>query len=677
MIRSLNLRSLTPLSIVLMLAPALAAQEPVPLVPGQSRADSLAAEEVHRYALELPAGSFVFGEVDQQTVDVVVRVFGPDDRQILSADGPARGAEAFQFDTDTAGTYRVEVAPFRSETGRYAVLIRRVEPVAEEPADRIDQLMTAYSGEAVPGAVVAVIRDGETSFARAYGMANLTHGVPFDPDTPTNIGSVSKQFTAFAIALLAERGRLSLDDDVRDHIPELPAFEEPVTLRHLLTHTSGYREIINALALAGRRFERGDYIAPDEVLALVQRQPELQNAPGAEWNYNNTGYILLSRVVERVTGETFAGWMDRNVFDPLGMDDTTVREDPFQIIPNSAQGYLPAEEGGWADAPDLSGSIGAGGIYTTVDDLAKWAENLETGALGGPALIERMTTRYVLTDGDTTSYGLGLFIDEYRGLRRVHHGGADLAHRAMIRYYPEIDAAVLALSNNASFDPGSLTSEITDAFLAEQLGPEEEDEPGPADARDFDPAEYEPAMFEPLEGRYALQEMPSFVLSFFREGDTLFTQATGQPRLPIVPTSDSTFSLQGVDAHVTFHRTDGAADSLTLHQNGHHVAHRIEGDDWDPEPEELARYTGRFFSLELETFYELVVEDGDLLLRHRRFADVELLPGDERGVFTGTFPVAEIRFIEDQDGDVTALEASNVRTRGVRFERMPPRSETP
>ncbi|HSH45584.1 MAG TPA: serine hydrolase domain-containing protein, partial [Longimicrobiales bacterium] len=356
--------------------------------------------------------------------------------------------------------------PFEAETGAYSITVERVEPIATEPGARVDQIMSAYASEDTPGGVVGVARDGELVFARGYGAANLTHEIPFTAETVTNIGSTSKQFTGFAIARLAQEGRLSLDDDVREHIPELPDFGQTVTLRNLLTHTSGYREFVNALALAGRQVMESDYIGRFEVLDMIQRQPELQNDPGAEFNYNNSAFSLLTLVVERVTGQDFPEWMRENVFLPLGMEHTVVRAHPMEIIPNSSQGYMKVESG-WRETRDLGASMGAGGIYTTVGDLARWVDNFDEHRVGGPEIYEQMTTRNVLTTGDTTDYGFGLFMDEYRGLERVHHGGADVSHRSMLRYYPELDAAVFALSNNATFNSGAIADKVADAFFGE------------------------------------------------------------------------------------------------------------------------------------------------------------------------------------------------------------------
>ena len=642
-----------------------------PVVVGEVLADSLPSGALHAFTVALDVDRFVYGEVDQRTVNVRVTVRDPAGDVVRRFDGAPRGVERFNFDADSAGEYRIELDMTADSAGSYALNLMRVEPIASEPAARVDQLMVAYSGD-IPGGVVGVVRDGRLVFARGYGMASLEYDVPFAAETPTNIGSTSKQFTAFAIMLLKEQGKLSLDDDIRQHIPELPDFGPTVTLRHLLTHTSGYREFVNTIALTGRQLLEGDYIDPSEVIKVVQRQPELQNEPGAEFNYNNTAFGLLSMVVARTTDTPFAEWMRENVFLPLGMQNTVVRATPTQIVEDRAQGYSPAPTGGFRAVPDLGASTGAGGIYTTVVDLARWIENLQTGRLGGKAVIDAMTTPNTLTSGDTTGYGFGLFIDEFRGLRRVHHGGSDIAHRSTFMTFPDVRAGVVVLSNNASFS-GAVPTAIAETFLADELDaadatPEEEvaQEAGP-----FDPASWDPASFDELAGRYALDAMPAMIMTFSREGDSIFGQITGQPRFELQPTSDTTFTLVGVPAGVTFHRDeDGTVTHLILHQNGDHRATRVEDEAWSPGVAELAAYTGRYFSEELETFYTLAIEDDKLVLRHRRFDDIVLTAGSKPDSFTGGFPVADASFERDGDGQVTTLLVGNGRARGIRFERV-------
>jgi CubicO group peptidase (beta-lactamase class C family) len=539
---------------------------------------------------------------------------------------------------------------------------------AQDPGteqDQVDQIMAGLTGPETPGGVVAVIRGGRVAFQRAYGMANLTHDIPFSVETRTNIGSTSKQFTAFALALLAERGQLSLDDDVRAHVPELPDLGETVTLRHLLTHTSGYREFLNTLAIGGWRLDEADHIGREEIVTVVQRQPTLQNSPGAEFNYNNTGYALAAMVVERVTGEPFPAWMQTHVFEPLGMTATVVRATPREIVPNSAQGYGPhGDGGGFREFRDIGAAMGAGGIYTTVADLALWMGNLRTAELGGREVIRRMTTPNVLTTGDTTEYGLGLMMSQTRGLRTIHHGGADAAHRSHFAYYPDLDAGLVVLSNNAAFD-GSIPGRIADVFFGDRMEPREETpEPPAVLPTTFDPDSYDPASFDIYVGRYELAVQPGFILTFRREGDRLIGQATGQPAFPLTPTSDSTFTIAAVQASVTFHTDEsGQVTGLTLHQNGNHAARRL------PAEVDLTPFEGRYYSDELETSYTATVEDGRLVLRHRRGGAITLahVSGDS---FAGRAPLTQVEFDRDDAGNVSAFRASFVRARDIVFERV-------
>ncbi len=531
-----------------------------------------------------------------------------------------------------------------------------------------DQLMAPYDGDDSPGAAVQVWRDGRTLYSKAYGMANLAYDIPFETATPTNIGSTSKQFTAFAVLLQADRGLLSLDDDIREHIPELPEFDETITVRHLLTHTSGLREFLNLLMMTGRRLDHGDWVDRSEIIDIVQRQPVLQNEPGSEFNYNNSAFGLAAVIVERTSGQDFHIFMQENVFGPLGMTRTMVRPSPEHIVPGMSEGYTPGADG-FREIGDLGGAVGAGGIYSTVEDLQKWVQNYANPQVGSAEIFDQMMTSYVLTNGDETGYGYGLTIDEQRGLRRVHHGGADVAHRSMLVYYPEINAGITTQSNHSGFS-SNVAFELAEAFFADAME-SEDDEAVETGEGSFDPEAYDPEDFDDYVGRYDLDASPNFILTFTREDGTFYTQATGQQQLEIVPTSDSTFALTVVEASVVFHRNEaGEVDGITLNQNGQNHATRLDDDGaagWAPTVEDLADFEGRYFSEELETFYTLTLEDEVLVVSHRRLADANLTAGEEDAFTGGGLTYS---FERDRNGAVIGFYVANGRTRDVRFERV-------
>ncbi len=386
----------------------------------------LEMESPDTFFFDFGADTYIYGICNQVTVDVVVSLYDSAGTSLGTFDGPGVGPEVFNFAISEAGRYMLEVAPFEKKTGSYTLELKVVEAIATEAEKRADQLFYAYNEEGVPGGVVGVIQYGEVVFSKAYGMANLSHDIPYQANTPTNIGSVSKQFTAFAILLLEQQGMLSLDDDVRKHIPELPDLGQVVTLHNMLNHTNGFREVYNLMPMTGWKGE--DMLRREEIIELLKRQEELQNAPGEEYNYNNSAFILLAEIVERISGQNFPEFMEANVFAPMGMNSSLVRANPSVIIPGASQGYV-ADSTGYHEAGDLYAAYGAGGIYTTVDDFSKWMSNFSKPLVGGIELVTRLVTVDTLNNGDTMSYALGIGVDEFRGLKYYSHGGADIAHR--------------------------------------------------------------------------------------------------------------------------------------------------------------------------------------------------------------------------------------------------------
>ena len=637
----------------------------VELRQGRTVPGTLSLGDTVRYSVDLRDESFLFGEVDQISVDVNVRLLGPDGAQLRRFGSMGRGEERFFSRISDGGTHTIEVSPAGEGAGDFAITIHRAESLETDPKKLADQLMSPFDGEDSPGAAVQVWRGGRTLYSKGYGMANLAYGIPFEPDTRTNIGSTSKQFTGLAVMLQAERGLLNLDDDIRMYVPELPDFGETITIRHIITHTSGLREFANLLLMTDRQVMHGDWIERSELIEVVQRQPALQNSPGSEWNYNNTAFGLAALIVERTSGQDFDQFMQENVFGPLGMTRTLVRPNPEYVVEDMSEGYTPGELG-FRQTGDLGASTGAGGIYSTVEDLQKWVENYSSARVGSRESLDQMMTSYVLTNGDTTGYGFGLSIDEQRGLKRVHHGGADLSHRSQLIYYPEINAGITVQSNHGAFNT-SVADDLAEAFFADAMDPEEA---LVADGEGFDPDAYDPAAFDDFAGRYSLDAAPGVILTFEREGGTFYTQVAGQPRVEIVPTSDSSFALTAVDAFVEFHRDeDGQVDGVTLHQNGENHATRMEDDvaAWEPTVEDLTDFEGRYFSEELETFYDVVLEDESLVVQRRRWEDAELTSGDEDEFSGGGLMYA---FERDRNRKVIGFYLSNGRSRDVRFERM-------
>ncbi len=328
---------------------------------------------------------------------------------------------------------------------------------------RIDSVFAAYDRADVPGCAVGVYQNGEIAFEKGYGSANLEYRIPITPTTPFIMGSVSKQFTAAAIALLADDGRLSLDDDVRKYLPELPDYGQRITINELVHHTSGLRDFWALVEAAGMRLD--DTYAVADVLDLAARQKHLEFTPGAAYDYSNTGYVVLGEIARRVSGESLARFAAENIFAPLGMTHTHFQDDHTVIVPGRAYAYMP-HAGGWRIDVWNNDIVGQGGLMTTVEDLQKWDENFYTGRVGGPRFLARQLEQGRLNDGTVLSYAFGLEVGAYRGLRLVEHTGSTGGYRTIISRFPSAHTSVVALCNASNVNTTTLSRRVADVVLA-------------------------------------------------------------------------------------------------------------------------------------------------------------------------------------------------------------------
>jgi CubicO group peptidase (beta-lactamase class C family) len=337
---------------------------------------------------------------------------------------------------------------------------------ADETTDKVDKLFASWDKTTTPGATLAVVRDGRIIYKRGYGMAKIEDGIVMTPDKIFDIGSVSKQFTATCVVMLVRDGKVSLDDNVRKYIPELPDYGTPITVRHLLHHTSGLRDYNALLELAGFR---GDSDCPnvDEALDVICRQKKLNYPPGQEYSYTNTGFFLLGQIVERVSGKSLNAFAQEHILKPLGMEHTLFQDDHTQIIKNRATGYEPDGQGFRLDMSNWD-ETGDGNIYTSVEDLYLWDQAFYNYKLGKD-VMDMLHTKGTLNDGKSIDYAFGLVVTEYKGLKVVEHGGSWAGFRAGIVRFPDEKFTVICLANLGTTDPSGLCFKVADIYLAGKL----------------------------------------------------------------------------------------------------------------------------------------------------------------------------------------------------------------
>jgi CubicO group peptidase (beta-lactamase class C family) len=538
-----------------------------------------------------------------------------------------------------------------------ALLLMAVPALAQNPRDSavaaVDRAFENYRGTSVPGCAVAVSRDGNVVLERAYGMANLETSTPIQPGTIFHVASVSKQFTAMAILLLAKDGRLSLDDDIRKHLPEIPDYGPTITIRHLLNHTSGLRDQWDLLALARGRFEE-NRITEADVLDIVPRQKALNFMPGAEYMYSNTGYTLAAVIVKRVSGRSLRAFAHERIFAPLGMNDTHFHDDFTMVVPGRAWAYVPA----FGAATNFRTSVpnydtyGATSLFTTVGDLLKWERNFTTMKVGDAALFTEMHRNGRLNGGDSTGYALGVGVGAYRGARIVEHTGGDAGYRSYLGRFPDQKLAIALACNTSTANVSALPRRIADIYIGDLL------------ATQSPPVTPQGVALtaEQLRGRAGAYFQPTlvqFAEITFRDGK-LFLGRTGSNEL--IPVTGDRF------------RTGTGQVEYVFKPEGYDAVSLSTGRVWSFErkapmpisPAAMQPFAGEYYSEELNATYRVAANDTSITIQT---GTNDPIPA--RSLFTDTFSARNYTLQFARSGrQVTGFEITTGRVRRVKFARV-------
>jgi len=449
--------------------------------------------------------------------------------------------------------------------------------VAAPPAPAVTQesaVDLAFAGwtRQTPGCAVGVSENGATVLEKAYGMADLEHDVANVPASVFEAGSVSKQFTAAAMLLLARDGRIDLDDPVRKYVPELPDYGVPLTIRHLLTHTSGLRDWGSLAGIAGMPRGSRTYTHA-HVVDILSRQTVLNFAPGTRWSYSNSGYNLAAVIIARVSGMSFAEFSRERLFEPLGLTHTSWRDDYTRIVPGRADAYSTAPGNRYRQNMPFENVHGNGGLLTTVGDLLRWDEALATGPLSGPALAAQQQTQARLNDGRQLHYGFGVFRGVYKGVPEVYHSGSTAGYRAFNTYYPSARLAVAVLCNAANANATRLARAVSDVYLGDRLRPDAPGAPPLREARgplvglerdeSFTPSAADLAAFT---GTFASDEIETTLVVDVRD-DALVIRRRPGTLIPLRPHSRDRFNAGGGLGLVTFHRRNDEVIELAVTQD--------------------------------------------------------------------------------------------------------------
>ncbi|HEX7334112.1 MAG TPA: serine hydrolase domain-containing protein [Pyrinomonadaceae bacterium] len=514
-------------------------------------------------------------------------------------------------------------------------------------AERAFEKVTKAYVAPAPGCAAAVSLKGETVFEKAFGLADLEHNVPNTTQTIFESGSVAKQFTAAALVLLQQDGKLSLDDPVRKYIPELPDYGSPLTIRHLLNHTAGLRDWGTVLSLTGAgRGER--VINQDLALDVITHQRALDFTPGSEYSYSNSGYNLAAIIVERVSKQKFPAFVEERLFKPLGMKNSSWRDDYQRVVPGRAQAYARQGNGPWRLNMPFMNVYGNGGMLTTVGDWMKWNAMLDSHSLGAP-LVAALETRGVLNDGRKIAYALGLTVSTYKGLKDVSHGGSTAGYQTFLARYPDNKVSVGVMCNGTSPSAGGIAANITDEIFG----------PFPETSR-TEPAKVSEDELKKFVGVWRNEKTHAPARFVIENGVSRWSGAR------IAPVGGGEFTAGGNKLKFTLDKNGKPVSAETVDSDGE-VTRFVSEQEWTPTPVDLDSFKGDWFSEEAGATITFAVDNGKALLKQRPATSLPMQP-----LYKDHFAVQGyvIWFTRDKNGKVNGMHVGASRMRDMPFVRV-------
>lgn len=528
----------------------------------------------------------------------------------------------------------------------------------------VDSIFSDWSKSDVPGCALGIIKDGELIYAKGYGLANMEYDIPNSDSSVFRIGSTSKQFTAACVILLAEQGKLSLDDNLKMIFPDFPDYAEKITIRHLLNHTSGIRDYLMIAYLKGLGDD--DFYTDADVMNWLTNQSDLNFQPGDEFLYSNSGYWLLGQIVNKVSGKNMADFARDELFSPLGMNHTHFHNDHTQIVKNRASGYAPSDDKGYKISMTTLDMIGDGGIFTTINDIKKWDDAFYKSEVLSRKFWSMMTQKGILNSGEVIDYASGLDIGEYKGLKTIRHGGAFVGFRADLLRFPEQRLSIAIFANRSDANPSAMANSVADILLKDDIIAYTATSQSKEDKNVS-------LIVLPDKDKLALycgnywNDNESIARKIYVKNDTLRYFRNQNSESTLVPVNEREFKMINVYADVRVIFSDEAEPAMTVMVNGGQPSIYRQYEPVFYDSEDLVNYEGRYYSTELDVHYSLIMEGDALVLYIDKHKISPLNPimknlfsNDQYGIF---------RFSEDQKGKLSSFRLSAGRVKNLKFEK--------
>jgi len=529
--------------------------------------------------------------------------------------------------------------------------------ISESQLQTIDSLFIEWNQPNHPGGAIGIAINGKPVFSKAYGLASLEYLVPNTTGTRFNIASVSKQFTAMAIVKLYLEGKLSIDDDIREYLPEIPDFGHKITFRHMLHHTSGLRSLHTLLALAGWRGD--DMKNNDDLLRFMTKQRDLNFEPGSEYMYCNTGYILMAIIIEKITGDSFADWMTKEIFNPLGLYNTYVEDKYNRVAHNYATSYNGTLKIGFLREIEYWAYTGSGNIHSTTHDLLKWMRYYYHPPSGWVEAFTMMLTLDPFNNGKPNDYAFGVRVNDYKDEKRISHSGSIGGFRSFACTFSERETDIVLLTNFSSSDASGKINNIADILFdkVKEKEPEINYKAKPVNDK----------LIEKYIGAYKIENLPDRLFEIFKNKDTLNCKFTGGRNTVLFAANDSILFNNSTGTEIKL--IDSIPEKIVLSVNGR-IQTGTQTEKHIPGEKELREIEGRYWSPELETQYTFRLQEGKLLGYHTRHGDFSIECIDKDVYVSNSGFINKITILRDKRDKVSGMKVTNSRVRDLLLEKQ-------
>ena len=530
---------------------------------------------------------------------------------------------------------------------------------------KINKLFTEWDNRNSPGCAVAIVKNDSIIFAKGYGMANLEYSIPIEPETIFHMASVSKQFTAFAIVLLAKKGKLQLDDDIHKYLSWFPDLKEKITIRNLLNHSSGIRDQWQLLAISGTRLD--DVITQDHIIKILGKQQALNFKPGEQYSYSNSGFTMLAEIVRSVTGQSLRQFTDSAIFKPLGMINTHFHDDYEEVVKNRSYSYNRIDSVHFANSILSYSNAGATSLFTNLNDMSKWIMNFYTHKVGDQKDIDQLTQKGKLNSGKELNYALGIASDTYNGWRQFSHGGADAGYRTYLTVFPDLKMGFAVFSNLGDFNPGGKVYDIASLFITDTAKHNLVQAPKNIDSSK---AVLKDTMaIKKFTGSYISDD--GLQINFRLSDKKLYADAFGRTFLLTKGEKDS-FSLF-IDPGVKFLFSGHAARDTTVFvafsRDEKHLLKKYLADTSQPDVL-LRAYTGNYYCPELDCKYGIALKDHHLVLTNSKYNDTRLTLVGGDHLVNDFWWMNHLLIIRNSKKEITGFEVNSGRIMHLRFNKV-------